>query len=174
MCNVILSLFLLATSFCAFSQSDIVQGPFRIDGNNTIYIKSENDISYPLALYIENGDKSLKIDSYEVDGDNPHVDTVFFAKLKNKKNVVVLVSWHQLHSAEKISGHSYKIYGYEYSNGHLTINPLINADPELNGLDGEFNGELLHFKYKDAATIKKYLNEKYNQTKSNAIGPSRS
>lgn len=97
-----------------------------------------------------------------MDGDTPNVDTVFFMKIRNEKNAVVLISWHQLHQAESINGKFYQVYAYKYSNDSLFINDMITKDPALNGMDGEMNGEEVHFKYKSAASIKRYIKNKYN------------
>lgn len=159
--GLILGLSLLVSSFYTLAISDIVQGPFKLDADGSVYIKKESDINYPLALYFDANGNNFKIESYEVDGSEPHVETVFFSKINNKKNVIVLVSWEQRLSAEKINGTAYQVYGYSYSLNNLSINPSIKNDQNLNGLDGEFNGEVLHFKYKDAAKIKAYLQSHY-------------
>jgi len=75
--------------------------------------------------------------------------------------VIALVSWQQQHSADKINGTAYQVYGYNFSSNNLAINSSIKNDQNLNGLDGEFNGEELHFKYKSAAEIKQYLKSRY-------------
>jgi len=157
----IFGLSLLVSSFYAFAQSDIVQGPFKLDCGDSVLIKKENDVDYPLAIYYENDGKFYKVESYEMDGDIPRVETVFFTKLENKKNVIVLISWHQRHPAENIDGTSYQVFGYAYDSKMLTVNSSIKKDQNLNGLDGEFGGENLHFKYKNAEQIKEYLKLHY-------------
>lgn len=157
----ILGLSLLVSSFYTQAKSDIVQGPFKLDDDSSVYINKEDDANYPLAIHFETNGNDFKVESYEVDGSEPHVETVFFTKINNKKNVIVLISWEQRHSAEKINGTAYQVYGYTYSFDSLSINPSIKKDQNLNGLDGEFNGEELSFKYKDAAKIKAYLQSNY-------------
>jgi hypothetical protein len=142
---------------------NLVQGPFKLDDKNSVYIKKESDINYPLGLYLERNNISEKIDFYEMNGDTPSIYTVFFLKLHKVKNVIVLVSWSQDHRAENISGRSYQIYAYEYKNEKLIPNNTITSDPNLNGEDGEFSGETLHFKYQNSESIKQYLMAKYNQ-----------
>lgn len=87
---------------------------------------------------------------------------MFFVNIQNVKNIVVLISWHQEHRAEQISGDLYQVYGYSFENGKIIPNKKITNDPILSGEDGEFNGEALHFKYQTAYEIKKYLKNKYN------------
>ncbi|CNE05900.1 hypothetical protein [Yersinia mollaretii] len=155
-------LMLLLYPFILFAQEDIVQGPFKIDDGISVYIKKENDINYPLGFYFQKNNESYKIDSYETDGDIPNIETVFLIKLNKMKNIIVLVSWHQEHRAEKISGDSYQVYGYTYKNNYLTPNKAITNDPNLSGQNGDFNGEELHFKYQNSASIIKYLKDKFN------------
>lgn len=152
--NIMIGLPLLFFSICAFSQFDIVQGPLKVDDNDSVYIKKENDANYPLALYFESNGKGFKVEAYETDGGEPYVETVFFTKIKNRKNVIVLISWQHKHVADNIDGKSYQVYGYKYETNSITINPLIKNDPNLNGLDGEFDGDILSFKYTDAEKIK--------------------
>jgi len=162
--KIITFLFSLLVSFVSIAHSnDVVQGPFKIDEGKNVYFKKESNENYPLSLYFDVNGQSCKIDTYETDGALPNIDTVFFEKIKGIKNVIVLVSWHQQHVAENINGYSYQVYGYKYKDSQLSINDEIVKDPRLNGLDGEFNGENSSFKYKDAASIRKYLRAKYGK-----------
>lgn len=97
-----------------------------------------------------------------MDGDTPNIDTMFFMNIHNVKNAIVLISWYQLHQAESINGNTYQVYAYKYSGNSLFKNDIITKDPALNGMDGEFNGEEVQFKYKNAASIKQYIKNKYN------------
>ncbi|MFI8418323.1 hypothetical protein ACQKDS_13965 [Serratia sp. NPDC078593] len=162
MFSKILCSFLFAfCSFPLYGQNKVVQGPFKIDDEKVIYFQREPNPDFPLGLYYESGAKKTQVDKYEVDGDNPNVDTVFFMEVHNVKNVIVLISWHQLHQAESINGNTYQVYAYKYSNDSLFPNDIITKDSALNGMDGEFNGNDMHFKYKDAASIKQYIINKY-------------
>ncbi|ECK5191298.1 hypothetical protein FRL18_18715, partial [Salmonella enterica] len=110
----IFGLSLLISSFYALAKTDIVQGPFKLDANDSVYIKKEDNPNYPLALYFETNGNNIRVESYEVDGSEPHVETFFFTKVNNKKNVIVLISWELRHPAEKINGIAYQVYGYNY------------------------------------------------------------
>ncbi|HII4325768.1 TPA: hypothetical protein ACY4PY_001966 [Enterobacter cloacae] len=158
-------LFSFLFAFCSlpsYGQGEVVQGPFKIDGEKSIYFQREPNSDFPLGLYYDSGAKKTQVDKYEVDGDTPNIDTVFFMKIHNVKNVIVLISWHQLHQAESINGNTYQIHAYKYSNDSLFINDMITKDPALNGMDGEFNGDEVHFNYKNAASIKQYIKNEYN------------
>ncbi|WP_323111976.1 hypothetical protein [Klebsiella quasipneumoniae] len=74
----IFGLSLLISSFYALAKTDIVQGPFKLDANDSVYIKREDDANYPLALYFKANGNSIKVESYEVDGGEPHVETIFY------------------------------------------------------------------------------------------------
>jgi hypothetical protein len=150
-------------TFSSFAKGDIVQGPFKFDDTSYVYVKKQNDLNYPLSLYLMNNGVPKKIDSYEVNGDNPNIESIFFIQLDEIRNVIVLVSWHQEHRADDISGCSYQVYGYAYDGNTLSPNKKITDDPILSGEDGVFNGDQLHFKYKNAASIKSYLHTKYNK-----------
>ncbi|MFP1762741.1 hypothetical protein [Lonsdalea quercina] len=145
----------------AGTESNFVQGPFEISQDSRVFIKKENDVNQPLGLYFENKDRAIKIDGYDVNGGLPNIETVFFITLNGVKNVVVLVSWHVIHRPERISGTSYQIYGYSIHNDGMVNNEKISRDPISYGEEGEFNGEPHYFKYKNAASIKKYLLNKY-------------
>ncbi|MGP2449770.1 hypothetical protein ACTUSR_11795 [Pantoea stewartii subsp. indologenes] len=163
MFSKILCSFLFA--FCSlpsYGQGEVVQGSFKIDGEKTIYFQKETNPDFPLGLYFDSGTKKTQVDKYEVDGDAPNIDTMFFMNIHNVKNAIVLISWHQLHQAESINGNTYQVYAYKYSGNSLFKNDIITKDPALNGMDGEFNGEEVQFKYKNAASIKQYIKNKYN------------
>lgn len=157
----ILGFFLLTVSLFSFSQTRIVQGPFNLDSESSIYFKEENNSNYPLAIYFKNINSIHKVESYGVNGSKPHVETVFFARVKSQRNVIVLISWRQKHFAENIDGELYQVFAYIYDSKKLIINPLIENDNKLSGVDGVFNGEELTFKYKNADEIKKYLKSHY-------------
>lgn len=146
----------------SFAQEYIVQGPFQINSDSCIYIQKENDINHPLSLYLERNKVSHKVDSYETNGDTPNIETIFFMQLNNVKNVIILVSWHQKHFAEHIAGDHYQTYGYIFENNRLIPNEAITNDPNLSGENGEFSGEELHFEYRSAESIKKYLEKKFD------------
>lgn len=159
--RVVVLLFILLLPGYTFGEQGFVQGPFQISQDYNIYIKKEYSVDYPLGLYLDNNRVSNKIDRYETEGDTPNIETVFFVTLKGIKNVIVLVSWHQIHRAESINGTQYKVYGYAFNNGRLVSNEEISKDSMLMGDDGEFNGNTFNFKYKTADKIKKYLLKKY-------------
>lgn len=62
---------LLVASFYVFAQPNIAEVPFKLDDATTVYIKSESDVDFPLAIYYESNGKSHKVESYETDGDEP-------------------------------------------------------------------------------------------------------
>ncbi|OAT76789.1 hypothetical protein A9B99_22605 [Mangrovibacter phragmitis] len=159
--KILFSLFFAFFSLPSYGQGEVVQGPFKIDDEKSIYFQREPNPDFPLGLYYDSGTKKTQIDKYEMDGDTPNIDSVFFMRVHDVKNVIVLISWRQLHKTESINGKTYQVYAYKYSDDSLFPNDMITKDPSLNGMDGEFNGEYMHFKYKDSASIKKYIENKY-------------
>lgn len=143
-----------------FLRKIFFQGPFKLDGDSYVYIKKEDNVNYPLSLYLKKNKTIYKIDSYEENCDSPNIDSVFFLRVNKIKDVVVLVSWRQEHRAEKIRGRYYKVFGYFYDGKTLISNSEITEDSNLSGEDGEYYGDEFHFKYKSANLIKEYLKEK--------------
>jgi len=86
---------------------------------------------------------------------------MFFTKVQNQINVIVLISWVHRYSAGNINGTSCQAYSYNYSSKNISINSSIKNDQNLNGLDGELNDEELRFKYKNAEEIEAYLKSHY-------------
>lgn len=138
------------------------RGRSKLTAKNQSTFRESQTLISPLVCTTIPEQKKTQVDKYEVDGDTPNIDTVFFMKIHNVKNVIVLISWHQLHQTESINGKTYQVYAYKYSNDSLFINDMITKDPALNGMDGEFNGDEVHFNYKNAASIKQYIKNEYN------------
>lgn len=154
-----ITLFFSLVFFSSFA-GEIVQGPFKLAEGGSLVVEKSDDENYPIELVVKLDEKNIVADRYETDGAPPIVESVFFKKIKGLDNIITLVSWSQLHREERINGKSYQVYGYTYSNGKVTSNKWITNDPNLSGMDGEFNGELLYFKYKNAKLIKTYLDNK--------------
>ncbi|WP_024549782.1 hypothetical protein [Siccibacter turicensis] len=152
---------LLSYPLSTLASPEVIQGPFTIDAADTVFIQRETDKDYPLGLYWQSERGVVRVDTYPVEGDEPTVESVFFTTIQNRKNVIVLLSWHQVHRAEGINGYAWQVYGYIYENHTLVSNSLINNDPQLRGFDGELGGAESVFKYKNAAAIKSRLQQQY-------------
>lgn len=139
----------------------MIQGPFIIEAGYTVFIRREDNKDYPLGLYLKGERGVLRVDTYPAEGNEPTVESIFFTTIQNRKNIIVLLSWHQVHRAEGINGHAWQAYGYTYVNHTLVTNSLINNDPQLRGFDGELGGTESVFKYKNAAAIKSRLQQQY-------------
>jgi WD40 repeat protein len=148
--------------FFVFSNGEIVHVPFQLDKNHSIYFEKKQDINCPLSLILSKDGNKSEVECYEVNGSDPDVVTLFFINLKGIENIIVLLSWSQKHQALNISGELYQVYGYSYVNGTVQFNENITNDPELAGAEGEFDGNKESFKYRNAASIKEYLKNKYN------------
>ncbi|PLY47862.1 hypothetical protein F153LOC_03330 [Lelliottia sp. F153] len=131
----------------------IQQGPFVLKGINNTVIKYIRDDSLNLIREDPNGD--VVIDTIKNhDNKSPSVRTVFFMNISSEMNVISLVSW----GGDIDEGDYYKIYGYTYDEtGHLRLNTTLDKDPNLSG----YNTNQSSFKYKNANSIKEYLNRKY-------------
>ena len=54
----------LLFAFCSlpsYGQGEVVQGPFKIDSEKTIYFQKEPNPDFPLGLYYDSGTKKLKL-----------------------------------------------------------------------------------------------------------------
>ena len=120
--KIIVLLVTILLPFHIFAEGTIVHGPFKVFPESYIYIKKENNINYPLSLYLDKKGEITKIDSYETNGADPNIETIFFINLNGVKNMVILVSWYIIHRAEKINGTLYQVYGYEFFNGKFMPN----------------------------------------------------
>lgn len=131
----------------------IQQGPFVLKGINDTVIKYIRDGS--LNLIREDANGEVVIDTIKNhDNKSPSVRTVFFMNISSEMNVISLVSW----GGDIDEGDYYKIYGYTYDEtGHLRLNTTLDKDPNLSG----YNTNQSSFKYKNANSIKEYLNKKY-------------
>lgn len=111
----------------------------------------------------QNG-KNIKdiVDKYDVNGGDPEIVSVFFAKVHNKKYIFTIIKWRDYHAALQMNGYDYQIYAYTINNlGKLRLDKEISNDPNLSGNEGEFDGKDVFFKYKTAAEVKRYLKLKY-------------
>ncbi|AYH46336.1 hypothetical protein [Dickeya fangzhongdai] len=153
-----ISVFLLFfISFFSFA-SDIIQGPFHLDNDSDIAFQRKDEN----VLFIKSEKNRLDIiDTYEPEGEKAQIETVFFTKLEKIRNVIVLISWKQYHPSLGIDGVLYEIKGYSYINGRLKVNESLLKDNNLSGFDGVKSDNHFVYKYKNAETIKEYLNKNH-------------
>lgn len=133
----------------------IQHGPFVLNGVSSVSIKYIRNDSGSLNLIREDVNGEVVIDSIK-NHDNvaPSACTVFFMNIGSDMNIISLVSWGRAMD----EGIYYKVYGYKYDkNGLIHTNDILDKDHNLSGYDTKEN----KFKYKDAVTIKKYIDKKY-------------
>lgn len=134
-------------------QETIVQGPFKLKGNNDSAIKFiRNDA---LKLVIENNNSQRIVDTYNSVNDfSAHVATVFFMTINGVPNIVSLIYWPQ-----SSNNTTYKVYAYAYNHlDKITLNKKIDSDVSL---DTNKSPET-QYRYKNAEALRNYLREKYN------------
>lgn len=153
--NFLLLLFLSIILPCQ-AVINVVQGPFPLDKNNNLTVSFIKEKDESISFITQSGLKTESIDSYQVYDGVPEIETVFFTPIDNVKNVIVLVSWDE----DNINAKHYKTFAYKYYNGRVSVNKKILNDGNLSGYDG-YNSSGLTFNYKNAKSIKKYLNENY-------------
>lgn len=138
--------------------SNIVHGPLLYKNQSTLIFESEGD---NVAFFLTSKKERQLVDLYEPEGGKATVETVFYTRINKADNIVVLISWRQLHRALNIDGKLYEVRSYKYKNGTLAANEVISHDQNLTGFDGENQGQVSTFKYKNAKEIKDYLMSKY-------------
>lgn len=138
--------------------SDIVHGPLPYKNHSTLVFHSEGD---NVAFFFTSKKERQLVDLYEPEGGKATVETVLYTRINKSDNIVVLISWRQLHRALNIDGKLYEVRAYKYKNGTLAANEVISHDQNLTGFDGENQGQVSTFKYKNAKEIKDYLINKY-------------
>jgi len=130
-------------------------GLYSIDGEAVSLGRSDH---YLDLRWVCDGRPVRDIDRYEIEGGSPDVVTILYRK---KRNIIVLVRWMSNSQAADVQGDYYKIYAYRYT----PDDPMKPFSRELRimnklgeGWDGAMNGEVVHFPYKDAGSIRKALN----------------
>jgi len=165
----------------------IIQGPFEtaLYPNGKIYFTREDDdenavvqTCHPISFLLEKNQNSLqqkeKIDLYEEEGGCPEIKSVFFGNIRNKKYILVMVSWDSKHLGAGTDGEFYQTYAYtKNKEGILSLDRIISDDGNLSGFEGGNNCKsdinpdgdddcYMKYKYKTAADVKKYLKQKYH------------
>jgi len=136
----------------------------KVYKNGIIAFEKSADINNPidLNLYLRNADNLCsknKIDSYSVEGSEPTILSVFFYRIKNELNIVVLVSWELNNRGVGTYGTLYQIYGYAGKNSTLQSNPIIEKSNSMSGIDGYSDGEPSSFSGKDALHAKRLIDK---------------
>ena len=161
--------FLFFIAFAIFAD-DVVQGPFKIPGSDSfIVVKKVNKIidgeSYPylnLDVINSNGE-GYTLDEYEHEGGEPKIESAFFVKDKSEPSIYTIVSWLNIHRAERINATYYQVFSYDVDeSGVYKLNTKISNDKQLRGFDGDVQGESVTFSYKTAGDVRRYVKDKYN------------
>lgn len=135
------------------SKSVIVQGPFSLKWANDVSVQLIRTDTQEISLQKTVNSETSTIDHYVINDGTPEVKTVFFRKIDNNRNLIVLIYWNKQITGEN----NYKVYAYKYDmNGNFEVNEKINNDKELEGHDG-YSSSREKFKYTDANSINKYL-----------------
>jgi len=133
-----------------------VEGSYPLKGVEKISIEMVRNEDQSISLNKVKGLNRKLIDLYEVGDGIPEINTIFFHALNKENNIIALVSWDE----DNINAIHYKVYAYKYnSEGDVSSNVNVISDKNLEGYEG-YSGSGMTFYYKNAASIKKYLDEK--------------
>jgi hypothetical protein len=135
----------------------ITEGPFLLKGVPNVRIKYVTGKGIDLVKESESGE--FIIDTYKNKNNLSPVNlSVFFMSVYSKMNIISLMSWGKATDTHDML--CYKVYAYAYDNkGNISKNNTIINDPNLSGC--ERKGK--YFEYKNATSVKKYLNEKFKR-----------
>ncbi|MCO7558069.1 hypothetical protein [Metapseudomonas otitidis] len=151
------------TGPCIYSDS-IVHGPFKnqLIKNSEIYFSESQEKHFPIYMIAsvkknEKCEKEAIIDKYDYAGGPPIIESLFFYKIEQKTNAIVIVSWNINSRGLGTYGKGYQVYAYENGKHGLTGNDLINRNPDTSGMEGYQEGNPVHFKLKTAKDVKTYI-----------------
>jgi hypothetical protein len=122
-----------------------------------------NIIGYLLVPITSTGYKQVLIDTFYQEGADPKIETVFFANADKdkKREVVILVSWPQVHRGAGIYGTLYGTYIYDNPNLSISQDKLKFykglSDKLDGGFEGDREGKSVKAKYKSVASIRAAL-----------------
>lgn len=117
-----------------------------------------------LVNFLIKGKQKIFINKYSVDGGNwpQKLEAVSIYKQKNKAPILITLHT-QRWDTPTISGVTYSVKLYQIINnneGVKLIDISKNLGDDQSGLDG-VSDDYMHFKFKDIASIKKWLDKNY-------------
>lgn len=158
------------------SKNHIEHGPFNLSWchNGQFYFERMTDLDYPINFVLVCGNNKRIIDRYYVEGAdliyssknekqiNMEVISTFFHKINEEKFLFVMIKRHGTHTGVGINADDYTIYPYKYDREHIIASAKDFADNNFFGVEGQLEWKEVHFKYKTADEVKKYLDKTYN------------
>ncbi|TDY49754.1 hypothetical protein [Paraburkholderia rhizosphaerae] len=144
-------------------EADRLQRRCSINFSNEPYPRENGALGSPVrdikvTWQCMNGEREV-IDQYSVEGGSPEVVTVLFWK---KQSFLVLVKWTTNSHASDFQGDFYRLYIYKFSKTapHKKFTPNETLMSEFGeGWDGVMNGVVKEYQFKDAASIRRKLQE---------------
>ncbi|WP_436870580.1 hypothetical protein [Acinetobacter courvalinii] len=130
-----------------------------------IVSKSCNEENPIVTNYLEGSDQKIFINKYSADGGKwlQQLEAVSIYKQKNKAPILITLHT-QRWDTPTISGVTYSVNLYQIINnneGVKLIDISKNLGDDQSGLDG-VSDDYMHFKFKDIATIKKWLDKNHH------------
>jgi len=122
-----------------------------------------NIIGYLLVPVTSTKYKQVLIDTFFQEGADPRIETVFFANADKDKEreIIILVSWAQLHRGAGIFGTLYGTYIYDNPKVAVSEDKLKFykglSDKLDGGFEGDRDGKIVKARYKSVGSIRKAL-----------------
>ncbi|MFM0429861.1 hypothetical protein PQQ75_12660 [Paraburkholderia aspalathi] len=164
--NVAVALIFLSTSVCAEYSSDAPSiKRLRIDfvsAPDWIEIHNVEEVPEKLVIQLARGGGIFPIAAFNQDGPAfPELVSIFKNKVGERKILFVIVKWRYYLSGVGTEGDYYEVHAYEAKGGGrgeiiFSENRRI-SDFFGSGFDGKQEGKVVHFRFKDAAAIRKSL-----------------
>ncbi|MEZ0470347.1 hypothetical protein [Luteimonas salinilitoris] len=127
----------------------------RIDRDPSIemYLTSQADAT-PRSYYLG---------KIEPEGGPPNIESVFTMDVDRdgRKELLVLARLEVRHSGLQTSGNYFRTYVYKANASSTDFSRLKDVEEKIGeGLDGTREGEKVHYRYRDAASIRKLLSRR--------------
>lgn len=169
--KLFLSLCILHAGFiyaCGDNSNTLVQGPFRDSAFDNGYIcfqkTSDNrDIEFFLQYMTKQGVYNALVDTYYYSDAPVELMSVFFAPVKDERNVIVLIRWNVNYEEKGIKyPYYYEIKTYNKNKeGLYKLNVYQDNESEFTGYQSIKNGKVIQYPLNNAEKIKAFLKEKY-------------
>ncbi len=166
---IVVAVFFLSAVVFAESSSGVLGAErLRIDFLSVpdwIEIDRIEEIPEKLVLHLVDGNGAVvPITIFNQDGPAyPELVSIFKNKVNGVWVLFAIVKWRYYLSGVNTEGDYYEVHAYEYRKNDddqivFAENKII-SDFFGSGFDGKQEGKLVHFRFKDAASIRKRLNQ---------------
>ncbi|VVE19627.1 hypothetical protein [Pandoraea fibrosis] len=114
-----------------------------------------NALSLNIYTNCQSSHKKIEVATFQTEGSAPHVESVFFQKIRGRENVFAIVSWKINSRGDGTYGTYYEVHAYqEDSGGVISENHVVSENQHMSGIDGYQMGQESIFPYKTATDVR--------------------